>query len=332
MDAPNPVSAITARAFSDIMTQHPCGGALAVAVSGGADSMALFVLLHGWAETNARKVHVLTVDHGLRPESAAEAQQVKTFVATYPHATHQTLIWQGEKPQTKIQESARHARYDLMADYCEQNSIKDLFLAHHADDQLETILFRLAKGSGLDGLCGMRHIVAFDDTLTLHRPLLGMEKHALMATCAAHNAPIVHDPSNHNPAYARPRLRQALAEEGLSVKRLVKTTERLQRAQTALDHYAQDFVLNHCVKSDGYRIDIHQLKSTPFEIVVRVMKVLMDEINPDHSARMEKVETLCETVVNDQDFKKATLGGVIFAVDHGAKRLSMVAEHPCTGA
>ena len=186
------------------------------------------------------------------------------------------------------------------------NSIKDLFLAHHADDQLETILFRLAKGSGLDGLCGMRHIVAFDDTLTLHRPLLGMEKHALMATCAAHNAPIVHDPSNHNPAYARPRLRQALAEEGLSVKRLVKTTERLQRAQTALDHYAQDFVLNHCVKSDGYRIDIHQLKSTPFEIVVRVMKVLMDEINPDHSARMEKVETLCETVVNDQDGLRCT--------------------------
>src|SRR5690606_3672257 len=121
---------------------------------GGGDSMALALLLHDWARARGGKILALTVDHGLRAASAAEARQTAARLAQHGIA-HEILAWEGEKPCTGIQQHAREARYRLLRGACEKHGIKTLALAHNAEDQAETFWMRLAHGSGLDGLAGM---------------------------------------------------------------------------------------------------------------------------------------------------------------------------------
>ena len=128
-----------------------------LAISGGSDSTALMVLLADWlgrARSSAGAFTVLTVDHRLRPESAAEAGAVARQAAALGYA-HATLVWDGDKPPTGLQAAARAARYRLMADYARAHGIGTILTAHTLDDQAETLLMRLARGSGLDGLSAM---------------------------------------------------------------------------------------------------------------------------------------------------------------------------------
>jgi tRNA(Ile)-lysidine synthase len=155
----------------------------AVAVSGGPDSMTLAKLLSSWATQNNKTIHALTVDHGLRAESADEAAQVAAWLKNWPNTRHSVLKWEGDKPQNRIQEEARNARYRLMTDYCAGQGISSLFLAHHQDDQAETFLLRLAMGSGLDGLAAMRAVHKTGAGLILLRPFLTLPKERLLATC-----------------------------------------------------------------------------------------------------------------------------------------------------
>ena len=212
---------------------------LAVAVSGGPDSMALAHILALLAAESQFDLHILTVDHGLRVEAAQEAVEVATYFEGKDHVTARILERDIEDHQKdkRIQEAARQDRYALMAAYCAEKGIKHLFLAHHADDQMETVLFRLAKGSGLDGLAGMRDVQPYSDELTLCRPLLSLSKDDLLSYCAAHDIPYVEDKSNEDDKFARVRMRKSqavLVEEGFSVQRLSVTASRLNRAGQAL--------------------------------------------------------------------------------------------------
>ena len=131
--------------------------ACALAVSGGSDSTALMVLFADWLRqrrADAGAHTVLTVDHGLRPESAAEARAVADQAAALGFR-HALLVWRGPKPSTGLQAAAREARYQLMRDYMGAHDIATLFTAHTRDDQAETLLMRLARGSGLDGLAAI---------------------------------------------------------------------------------------------------------------------------------------------------------------------------------
>ena len=183
----------------------------AVGVSGGADSMALLLLAHNYAISIDANITALTVDHGLRPESAAEAEQVARWCAKLG-IPHQTLLWKlPSAPQSAIQEAARNARYALMAEYCEAHGISQLLVAHHQGDQAETLFFRLARGSLLDGLACMQPAKALTAKVQLLRPLLPVSKARLVATLKAQDQPWVEDPSNHNMAYTRPHIRAQLA-------------------------------------------------------------------------------------------------------------------------
>lgn len=288
---------------------------IALALSGGPDSMALCHMLS--AESRA-DVHALTVDHGLRPESADEARQVAAWVRGWPNVTHHILTWAGDKPETRIMETARMARYDLMAAYCRDQGITDLYLAHHRDDQAETFLIRLAKGSGLDGLTGMAAIQDRDG-LVLRRPLLDLPKSDLIAYCQAHNVPFVNDPSNEKKDYLRPRLRAArdvLESEGLTSKRLAVTAARLSRARAALEFYTDSFWRDHVSNAGvAVRIPLAALAAAPLEIAVRVLLRALMIFRPDddYAPRMERVEALC-TEILARGFKGATLGGCRFAI------------------
>ena len=227
----------------------------ALAVSGGSDSTALMVLYADWLRQQGADMGlhmVLTVDHGLRAESAAEARAVAAQAESlgFPHAT---LLWEGSKPQTGIQAAARHARYRLMGNAMRANGIALLFTGHTRDDRAETLLMRLARGSGLDGLAGMAPRLHFNDLglgesgldeQEIARPLLDVPRTRLRATLQARGIAWIDDPSNQSPEFERPRLRAARAhldELGLTNSVLALSATRLLRARQALDRVVGEF-------------------------------------------------------------------------------------------
>jgi tRNA(Ile)-lysidine synthase len=185
---------------------------IAVGVSGGPDSLALALLLHNWVRSHGGSILALTVDHGLRPEATAEARQVGAWLALRG-IDHQILTWMGDKPKSGIQAAARRVRYALLSEACAARGILHLAVAHHADDQAETILFRQERGSGMDGLAGMTACRSLG-AVRLIRPLLLWRKERLIATCAEFGQSYIEDPSNRSPDYARPVLRKRLAGDG----------------------------------------------------------------------------------------------------------------------
>lgn len=181
---------------------------LACAVSGGPDSLALLLLACRWAAARDGSVLALTVDHGLRPESADEASRVGE-IARRLGATHRVLAWRDPPRRGPVQEAAREARLALLAEACRDAGCLHLLLAHHRDDQAETLLLRLARGSGLDGLAAMAPQRRLQG-LRLLRPLLSLPKARLEATLRAAGLDWIEDPSNRDPRHERARLRRVL--------------------------------------------------------------------------------------------------------------------------
>ncbi len=310
--------------FSPYQKEHT----LAVAVSGGPDSMALLHMLSQWSEScKGPDIAAFTVDHGLRAGSAAEARQVAGEVKSWPRVTHKILRWAGRKPASRIMETARAARYELLAAACKKKRIRHLFLAHHQDDQAETLLYRLARGSGLDGLAGMKPGQEMGDVLLI-RPLLGIGKTDLVAYAKKCRLAFIEDPSNLNETFARPRLRQAqavLEREGLSSKRLAVTASRLARARQALDELAEKAWVESCTGKSRRDISFdHALLSLwPAEIRLRVVLAAMRTLAAaeDYGPRMEKVEALEADMFCVTPFRRRTLGGCVFSRMDKGRRL-----------
>ncbi len=206
--------------------------------------MALMRLTRRWLDLVGRKpvsVTVVTVDHGLRPESKEEA----AFVAEHARAlgfSHTTLEWTGAKPKTGIQAAARRARYDLLTSHARSCGAACVATAHTEDDQAETLLMRLRRGSGVDGLSAMAP-VSDRNGVALVRPLLGFSKGRLTAYLRASSVPFLRDPSNDNAAFERVRLRhatKALATAGITRSALAMTASRLSRSRDALSTITED--------------------------------------------------------------------------------------------
>lgn len=308
--------------------------ALAVGVSGGPDSMALCHMLSVWAGARGVRVHAVTVDHGLRAEAAEEAAMVGRAVSQWPQVSHVVLRWEGDKPDTRILEEARQARYDLIETYLEKHGIAHVFTAHHQDDQAETFLIRLAKGSGLDGLAAMMPVQEKRSGIIVCRPLLTCPKEDLIAYCEARNIPFVNDPTNADAHYLRPRLRAAraiLEEEGLSSKRLAVTAQRLARARQALETLSEDLFARAMTArgEDKVALDWNILSAAPEELILRVLLRCVDLLNParDYAPRMERMEQLLDRLLWEETFKSATLGGCLFARNHKNHLLTIEKEN-----
>ena len=181
---------------------------LAVAVSGGADSMALLLLARAWCMTRGGDVLAVTVDHRLRPGSTAEAETVAAWLDALG-VSHRIVTWTGPRPTTGVEASARWVRHALLAEVCREHGLLHLLLAHHAGDQRETVTMRALRGPG-HGAAGMAALDYRRD-FRLLRPLLGFEKAELTAVCVALAQPWVEDPSNASDLYERNRVRKRLA-------------------------------------------------------------------------------------------------------------------------
>ncbi|MFN4281021.1 MAG: tRNA lysidine(34) synthetase TilS [Alphaproteobacteria bacterium] len=278
---------------------YPKSPHLAVAVSGGADSLALAMLADAWARRRGGSVTALTVDHGLRREAAAEARQVGRWLRAAGIA-HKILRWSPpQAPKANIQMRAREARYGLMADWCRAHGIGDLLVAHHQEDQAETFLLRLARGSGLDGLAAMA-AQSWRGELRLLRPLLDVPKAALIATLKRRKQPWIEDPSNANSAYARVRLRAlmpALAAEGLTAERLAETAARLGQARAALALACDELLARAAETHDaGYaRIDAAAFAAAPREVALRALaRLLVAFGGQDYTPRYDRLRRLAD--------------------------------------
>lgn len=218
--------------------------ALAVAVSGGADSMALCLLADGWARARGGRVLALIVDHGLRPSSAGEAERTARWLAARG-IDGSILTWLGDKPRSAIQARARAERYRLLFECCRQRGILHLLVGHHRQDQAETLLLRQAQGSGSAGLAGISGLVE-TGSLRVLRPLLEVPKGRLRAYLESLGQAWLEDPSNADPAYARARLRAAPAVGAGAADGLLDAAEARRRSRQARDEAVAELLARFC--------------------------------------------------------------------------------------
>lgn len=251
---------------------------IAVAVSGGPDSMALLLLLQEWATTQDGTVVALTVNHGLRSESAEEARWVAEQCAARG-ITHHTLKSEQEKPRSAIQEAARDERYQLLAAWCREHHVLHLFTAHHKDDQAETVLFRAARGSGLSGLAGISAVSVQSD-VRLIRPLLSFPKSELMDYLAHKKQDWLEDPSNKNPAYSRTALRRALRGTNLT-DRISQLSASLAKARNLLEYKEASYLAESVIIDPaGFAIlPLDRFLDTPPVIAQSMLSSLLQTIS-----------------------------------------------------
>lgn len=286
---------------------------IAVAVSGGPDSMALILLAHRWAQARGGRAHAVTVDHAIRPEAAAEAAQVGTWLAA--RDIHHTILRVTTPlPAADLQAAARGARYRLLDAFCADHHILHLLVAHHLDDQAETFLLRLARGSGVDGLSAMR-LVAYRRDMRVLRPLLDVPRQRLAATCDASGQLSIVDPSNRNPRFQRVRLRAAAAvleDIGLTPGRLGVTAQHMARAQSALDSEMATLLARAAAfHPAGFcRVDTKAITEAPREIGTRALASLITTIGgAAYSPRYERLLRLYVELVFSDRVIDRTLGG-----------------------
>lgn len=295
---------------------------LAVAVSGGADSMALAYLAHDWVEKQGGHLSALIVDHGLRPESADEAALTAKRLHALGIRAH-ILEWTGAKPNTGIQAAARHARYSLMDDWCRRQGVLHLMVAHHADDQAETFIMRVRRGSGPDGLAAMAPVRMLSACRVL-RPLLDFPKLRLCAALQAAKIDWLEDPSNVNPKYARTVIRNELAESGADVGDIVIGTRCFARARRALETETARWLAQYAeLDAAGFmRCERAALFELDDEIRLRVLSRMTQCIGgKNYAPEIAAVERLMARVGAGQG---ATLGGVRF--DPAARILGVYRE------
>lgn len=320
---------LTAHEASALFAPLAAERALVVAVSGGPDSMALLALLAEWTAAGPSRLHAVTVDHGLRPEAAGEAALVASLCRELG-VPHRVRRWEGEKPQTGLQEKARAARYALLAEEARALGAAAIVTAHTCDDQAETLLMRIAAGSGLAGLAGMA-LRGETHGVALLRPLLGIAKSRLLATCAARGLAFAQDPSNADPRFARVRWRKLmpeLAREGLGAARLGLLAERLARAEAALKRQAAQMfaAVSTIGEGDERRLDLAVLCREPDEIVIRVLALALAAAQavealetPPRLARLEDCALALAEAARAGRALRRTLGGFRLTLASGGE-------------
>lgn len=286
---------------------------IAVAVSGGADSMALALLTDRWSRQKRGRVVALTVDHGLREGSRAEAREAHRCLASRGIEC-QLLTWRGAKPVSGIQAAARTARYGLMTEWCRRHGVLHLLMAHHREDQAETVLHRLSRSSGSDGLAGMAACRELAHVRLL-RPCLDIPKDRLRAVLTREKMAWAEDPSNRNAAFTRVRLRAlmpSLAKEGVDAKTLAGMANRMGEVRAALEGETARLLARHAtLYPEGYAELAHApLTMLDKELVMRALSALLLCIGGGtYPARKDGLVRLYDALMASDPPRPRTLGG-----------------------
>jgi tRNA(Ile)-lysidine synthase len=341
-DDQSPISALDAKRLFADWKRAP---AIVVAVSGGPDSVALMWLMARWrrALVHGPRLIAVTVDHGLRQEAAREARQVKRL-AHMLELPHRTMRWTGAKPRTGLPAAARAERYRLLAKAARSVGATHIFTAHTRDDQAETLLMRLLRGSGIAGLSAMARESERDGVL-LARPLLNIPKSRLATTLKRAGIDFADDPTNRDTTFMRPRLRAllpVLAAEGGDARGLARLAARLARANAAVEVLADGaerfLALNNRALggADAREFDAAAFAAIPEEIRLRLLMRAINAFAHEGPAELGKVEALlaqidrssaekhARQIGNAAQFRfKRTLAGALVSVGRGRIRIEV---------
>ncbi|MEK7654658.1 MAG: tRNA lysidine(34) synthetase TilS [Pseudomonadota bacterium] len=298
--------------LSQILQKHRINR-FALAVSGGADSMAMTKLVTQYQKEHKSTVHALIVDHGLRSESAAEALHVGELCRQL-NMPHTVLSWQHPPITSRLQERARLARYQLLSDWCKTHNYQYLLLAHHANDVLETFMMRLSKGSSLKGLCGLKPMRNMYG-ITLVRPFLSLPRNTLHT--ALEGQEYVQDPSNDNTQFERVRLRQWLSQMDI-MDGFLKSYHKLEQVDDMIMNLAQTFAAHHI---HGQDMDLQPLLDLDLCVFCYVMKLFAldpkDAWRVDDDSLMRLHHSLSKQQVMTLGHKKFTvLDKRILRIEH----------------
>jgi tRNA(Ile)-lysidine synthase len=310
-------SAISVQAAKGLFADWKAAPAIVLAVSGGPDSIALMWLAARWRSTLARgpRLIAVTVDHGLRAEAAREARDVKRLARSLD-LPHRTMRWTGAKPKTGVPAAARTARYRLLAQAARAQGATHILTAHTRDDQAETLLMRLVRGSGIAGLSAMARETERDG-VRLARPFLHVAKAQLVATLKKAKVDFADDPTNRDPNYTRPRLRAlmpALAAEGGDSRNLARLASRLARANAAVEILADGAERYLALRGrdapdpglDANMFAAEAFAAMPEEIRVRLLLRAIDRVGHEGPAELGKVEALLSAL--DRAMTEKTIG------------------------
>lgn len=248
-------------------------GPIGIAVSGGGDSLALLHLFARWSEQTGHPIAAVTVDHGLRPESGAEAGRVAALCAQ-ADIPHDILTWAGGQAEGNLPAAARDARYALMAEWAKAKGIRHIALGHTVDDSAENFLMRLGRSAGVDGLAEME--TRFErNGILWSRPLWQQHRSELRDYLRRHDVQWIDDPSNDDPRYLRTRARKALpslADVGVTAQTIHASAFALRSAKSALDHYTRQEAALHVTQESGDLLfPVRPMPPVPTEIERRLV-------------------------------------------------------------
>jgi tRNA(Ile)-lysidine synthase len=333
---------ISAQQAKQLFARWASAPALVLAVSGGPDSVALMWLAARWQRSLKRgpALTVVTVDHGLREEAAREARDVKRLAAALD-LPHKTLRWTGDKPKAGLPAAARDARYALLAAAARRVGAIHVMTAHTRDDQAETVLMRMARGSGLAGL-GAMSAETERDSVQIVRPLLQIAKSQLIATLDKAKIGYAIDPTNSDPGFTRPRLRAlmpSLAAEGMDSRNLQRLASRMARADAALELMADGaerfLALRHPGRSPD-AIDAVAFMGLAEEIRVRLLLRMINAVGLEGPAELGKAESLALAMEQAMQspgngiLLKQTLAGAVISLTRN--RLKITPAPPRRGS
>ena len=286
-----------------------------VAVSGGPDSLALSVLSKAYSEEHKNKVYYVLVDHGIRKNSSKEAQAVKNLFKKKGKLL--TILKNKKKIKNNLQSQARIIRYELLLNYCVKHKIKFILTGHHRDDQIETFLIRLSRGSGIQGLSSMSKITKLNNVTKLFRPLLAVNKKDLIFLAKKYYGKIFKDPSNSNQKYLRTNIRNLIKQfeaSGIKRDRIINSINNLAATRDTLNSYIQKVEKKCLIKKKGIiLINLNLFLQENEDIKLKILNNSLKYISKNYyPPRAKKVLNLIRRTKTKTEMK-TTLGGCIIS-------------------
>ena len=297
-----------------ILNKYKKNNIFVVGVSGGPDSLALSYITNSLKNKSKFKFFFALVDHGIRKNSNTEALKVKDLLKK--HKIKLEILRNKKKIKNNIQKNARDIRYQLLEGFCKKKKAKSLLMAHHQDDQVETFLIRLSRGSGVEGLSSMQEMTTLRSGIRLIRPLLEFNKKTLKNIAKQAFGKVFNDPSNVNKKYLRTNIRSLksnLVNKGINIEKIVRSIKNLASTKEALDFYVlrsmKKFVK---FEKNSTILNLVQFQKEPQEIRFRIINdIVKKRSNSYYPPRSKKVINLINGFKNNR-LKKCTLGGCIF--------------------
>lgn len=297
--------------YKDILENNK----IAIAVSGGIDSLSLLLIGNEWAKSHNTKIIGLTIDHKLRKESTDEALYVNNLCQNL-NIEHYIIAWDEEKPETNIEFNAREARYNLMANFCKKNNINYILIAHHLQDQAETFFIRLFRGSSIDGLSAMKDITNIYD-INIIRPFLNINKEVLKEFLLENNIKWIEDPSNSDEKYLRNKIRNFLnsfENKKEIVERINFAIDEINKSKIFIDKEVQKVECKTIQFSSfgSCTIDINKLLKQDDDIILKILAKISMKISGNiYKPRLKKLKNLLQNLKTKNNIKY-TFYGCIF--------------------